>query len=112
MCRYGVSHVAKAETKSYPLIGALSTAVQQVYVRRSSATQPIPGTHSASEVREVIEARCQNMGANGYRTLCLYPEATTTNGQSIIHFKLGAFHPGAPVQPCIIRHSHCHFDPS
>ena len=112
MCRYGVSHVAKAETKSIPVVGALGRAVQQVYVRRSSATAPVPGTHTAREVRDVIGARGANMGANGYPTLCLYPEATTTNGQSLIHFKLGAFHPGVPVQPCVVRHSHCHFDPS
>ena len=113
MCRYGASHVAKAETKSIPVIGALSTAVQQVFVRRSSAAATaIPGTHTAREVRDVIGARGANMGANAYPTLCLYPEATTTNGQSLIHFKLGAFHPGVPVQPCVIRHSHCHFDPS
>ena len=91
MCRYGVSHVAKADIINYPLVGPLAKGVQQVFVRRGADERPIPGTHSAKDVRDVIEARAKNMGKNNFPQLCLYPEATTTNGQSVIDFKLGAF---------------------
>ena len=105
MCRFGVSHVAKADTKKTPLMGALATAALQVFVRRAADDQPTPGdgTVSARDAAAAIAARANNMGANGYPTLCLYPEATTVNGKCLINFKTGAFRPGCPVQPCIIR---------
>ena len=42
----------------------------------------------------------------------MYPEATTTNGQTLIRFKPGAFIPRMPVQPVIVRGamSTKHFD--
>lgn len=91
MCRYGVSHVAKAETIDTPLVGTLARGMLQVFVRRSADDAPRIGTHSAQEVRDVIEKRARNMGANNFPQLCLYPEATCTNGRSVIAFKLGAF---------------------
>ncbi|KAI8025696.1 hypothetical protein LOK49_LG02G01106 [Camellia lanceoleosa] len=37
-------------------------------------------------------------------------EATTTNGRVLISFQLGAFVPGYPVHPVIVRYPHVHFD--
>lgn len=42
----------------------------------------------------------------------LFPEGTTTNGRVIISFQLGAFIPGYPIQPVIVRYPHVHFDQS
>ena len=99
--RYGVSHVAKAELIDTPIVGALAKGVLQVFVRRQADERPKPGTHSAREVRDVIEKRGRHMGAGNFPQLCLYPEATCTNGLSVISFKLGAFckdmpHPFVP----------------
>lgn len=35
--------------------------------------------------------------------LCFFPEGTTTNGKSLIHFKPGAFIAGLPVHPVLIQ---------
>ncbi|CAL5380955.1 unnamed protein product [Camellia sinensis] len=37
-------------------------------------------------------------------------DATTTNGRVLISFQLGAFVPGYPVHPVIVRYPHVHFD--
>lgn len=42
----------------------------------------------------------------------LFPEGTTTNGRVVISFQLGAFIPGFPIQPVIVRYPHVHFDQS
>lgn len=36
--------------------------------------------------------------------LMIFPEGTCTNRQALISFKLGAFYPGVPIQPIIIRY--------
>ncbi len=33
-------------------------------------------------------------------------------GTAVISFRLGAFYPGAPVQPVVIRYPHKHFNPA
>lgn len=42
----------------------------------------------------------------------LFPEGTTTNGRILMSFQLGAFLPGYPIQPVIVRYPHVHFDQS
>ncbi|CAM6016045.1 unnamed protein product [Sphagnum balticum] len=49
---------------------------------------------------------------NDYPLVLLFPEATTTNGRALIHFKLGAFTPRLPIQPVVIRYPFVHFDNS
>lgn len=44
--------------------------------------------------------------------MLLFPEGTTTNGKVLISFQLGAFIPGHPIQPVIVRYPHVHFDQS
>ena len=112
MCRYGVSHVAKAETINTPVMGVLAKGMLQIFVRRSADDKPTPGTLAAKDTATAIEKRARNMGAGGYPTLALYPEATTTNGRCLLNFKTGAFRPGCPVQPCIIKHPYSWFDPT
>ena len=34
----------------------------------------------------------------------LFPEGTCTNRSCLIQFKPGAFYPGAPVQPVVVRY--------
>ena len=47
-----------------------------------------------------------------FPSVLLFPEGTTTNGRTLISFKLGAFAPGFPIQPVVIRYPFVHFDVS
>ncbi|EDQ88028.1 uncharacterized protein MONBRDRAFT_33064 [Monosiga brevicollis MX1] len=44
--------------------------------------------------------------------LMIYPEGTTTCGNAICRFKTGAFRPGVPIQPVVLRLFYTHFNPS
>lgn len=49
---------------------------------------------------------------NRFPRVLLFPEGTTTNGRFLISFQLGAFVPGFPIQPVVIRYPYVHFDQS
>ncbi|KAG9147682.1 hypothetical protein Leryth_014853 [Lithospermum erythrorhizon] len=50
--------------------------------------------------------------SNRFPRVLLFPEGTTTNGRCLLSFQLGAFIPGHPVQPVVVRYPHVHFDQS
>ena len=42
----------------------------------------------------------------------LFPEGTTHQSSTLVHFKPGAFIPGVPVQPVVLDYKFKHFDPA
>ncbi|CAM9633787.1 unnamed protein product [Phaeothamnion confervicola] len=48
----------------------------------------------------------------GFPQVLLFPEGTATNQRALITFKQGAFAPGMPVQPVVVRFPYRHLDPS
>ncbi|XP_070038840.1 lysophospholipid acyltransferase LPEAT2 isoform X2 [Nicotiana tomentosiformis] len=79
-----------------------SPFLQVIYVNRFS---PTSRKHAVGEIKR--KASC-----NQFPRVLLFPEGTTTNGRAIISFQLGAFIPGYPIQPVIVRYPHVHFDQS
>ena len=45
--------------------------------------------------------RCQD--GSGWPQLMIFPEGSTSNRKALMSFKPGAFVPGKPVQPVLIR---------
>ncbi|KAE8722168.1 Lysophospholipid acyltransferase LPEAT2 [Hibiscus syriacus] len=80
-----------------PFVGTIIRAVQVIYVNRFSP---------ASE-KNARRAACDK-----FPRVLLFPEGTTTNGKVLMSFQLGAFIPGHPVQPIIVRYPHVPFDQS
>lgn len=54
----------------------------------------------------------RQFGEDDYAQVVIFPEGTTTNGKALITFHQGAFVPGVPLQPVLIKYPHRHFDPS
>jgi lysophosphatidylcholine acyltransferase/lyso-PAF acetyltransferase len=48
---------------------------------------------------------------DSYPHTMLFPEGACTNGTALILFKAGAFRPGLPVLPVIIRYPHEYYNP-
>jgi len=94
--------VSKSENGRIPLIGALSRALQVIFVDR--------GSHD-SRTAVVQALRRRAMDHRFPRTL-IFPEGTATNGSVIATFKNGAFLPGVPVQPVAVRYQFTKCDPS
>ena len=103
----GVSPISAAENAGYPLIGAILDAWQTLYIVRDrsikdgAAASKTAGSAAAppSDVKHLIEKRAHE---HGTLRLMIFPEGTTTNGEALMSFKLGAFNPGVPVQPAVV----------
>jgi len=52
------------------------------------------------------------MVAGRAQPILVFPEGTTHNSKVMITFKDGAFAPGLPVQPALLRYKYTHCDPS
>lgn len=94
--------VASESHDSIPFVGTIIRAMQVIYVNRFS---------SASRKDAVSEIK-RKASCDRFPRLLLFPEGTTTNGRVLISFQLGAFLPGYPIQPVVIRYPHIHFDQS
>ncbi|XP_066378532.1 lysophospholipid acyltransferase LPEAT2-like [Miscanthus floridulus] len=85
-----------------PFVGTIIRAMQVIYVDRFS---PASRKAAVNEIKR--KAAC-----NSFPRVLLFPEGTTTNGRFLISFQHGAFIPGYPVQPVVVRYPHVHFDQS
>ncbi|XP_058759787.1 lysophospholipid acyltransferase LPEAT2-like isoform X2 [Vicia villosa] len=94
--------VASESHDSIPFVGTIIRAMQVIYVNRFS---PSSRKQAVREIKR--RASCDR-----FPRVLLFPEGTTTNGRNLISFQLGAFIPGYPIQPIIVRYPHVHFDQS
>ncbi|XP_024028230.1 lysophospholipid acyltransferase LPEAT2 isoform X1 [Morus notabilis] len=94
--------VAAESHDSLPFVGTIIRAMQVIYVNRFS---PSSRKLAVNEIKR--KASCDR-----FPRVLLFPEGTTTNGRFLISFQLGAFIPGYPIQPVIVRYPHVHFDQS
>jgi len=96
------SSVAKAGVARMPLFGAVAVALQCIFVDRQDP-------ESKHKCVDAIRERATNPAG---APLLLFPEGTCTNGEALITFKAGAFLPGAPVQPVVLRYPFSHLSVS
>uniref|UniRef100_A0A2P2L0J5 Lysophospholipid acyltransferase LPEAT2-like n=1 Tax=Rhizophora mucronata TaxID=61149 RepID=A0A2P2L0J5_RHIMU len=94
--------VAAESHDSIPFVGTIVRAMQVIYVDRFS---PSSRKNAVNEIKR--KASCDK-----FPRVLLFPEGTTTNGRALASFQLGAFIPGCPVQPVVVRYPHVHFDQS
>uniref|UniRef100_A0A3Q2UL70 Lysophosphatidylcholine acyltransferase 1 n=1 Tax=Fundulus heteroclitus TaxID=8078 RepID=A0A3Q2UL70_FUNHE len=92
------SIVTKLESRSIPIWGSKSLTYPRllpVFVFRSDQ-------HSRRKTVEEIKRRAQSGGS--WPQIMIFPEGTCTNRSGLILFKAGAFIPGLPVQPVVLRY--------
>ncbi|CAI9781561.1 unnamed protein product [Fraxinus pennsylvanica] len=94
--------VASEAHDSMPFVGTIIRAMQVIYVDRFSQSSR---KHAVNEIK-------RKASSDQFPQVLLFPEGTTTNGRVLISFQLGAFIPGYPIQPVIVRYPHVHFDQS
>ncbi|KMZ67772.1 Lysophospholipid acyltransferase [Zostera marina] len=94
--------VSSESHDSIPFVGTIIRAMQVIYVDRFSAASR---KYAVSEIK-------RKASSDQFPRVLLFPEGTTTNGRSLISFQLGAFIPGLPIQPVVVRYPHVHFDQS
>lgn len=89
------SIVMKAESRDIPIWGTLIKYIRPVFVSRSDQD-------SRRKTVEEIKRRAQSKGK--WPQIMIFPEGTCTNRTCLITFKPGAFIPGVPVQPVVLRY--------
>ncbi|KAK9051426.1 hypothetical protein SSX86_028053 [Deinandra increscens subsp. villosa] len=94
--------VASESHDSMPFVGTIIRAMQVIYVNRFSHQSR---KHAVNEIK-------RKASSDRFPRLLLFPEGTTTNGRLLISFQHGAFIPGYPIQPVVVRYPHVHFDQS
>eukprot|EP00761_Pharyngomonas_kirbyi_P014721 gb/GECH01014751.1/.p1 GENE.gb/GECH01014751.1/~~gb/GECH01014751.1/.p1 ORF type:complete len:301 (+),score=51.46 gb/GECH01014751.1/:1-903(+) len=97
--------VAKESVKKVPFVGLCCMAFSCLFTRRKENAHG-----SSSSVSDSMKHRIHSLKGYEYPPLVVFPEATTTNNQSIINFKSGAFVPGLPIQPVILKYNSPMFD--
>ncbi|XP_004535128.1 lysophosphatidylcholine acyltransferase [Ceratitis capitata] len=89
------SIVAKRETSDIPLLGKIINFAQPIYVQRED-----PNSRQ-NTIREIVDrARSEDE----WPQVVIFAEGTCTNRKALIKFKPGAFYPGVPVQPVLLKY--------
>lgn len=78
-----------------PFSAELMKLAQPVYVYREDRD-------SRQKTIAELKRRAQTGGL--WPQFLIFPEGTTTNRKALITFKAGAFIPGMPVQPVVLRY--------
>ncbi|KAJ4776558.1 Lysophospholipid acyltransferase LPEAT2 [Rhynchospora pubera] len=94
--------VASESHDSMPFVGTIIRAMQVIYVDRFS---PASRKFAVNEIK-------RKAASNNFPRVMLFPEGTTSNGRFMLSFQHGAFVPGFPVQPVVVRYPYVHFDQS
>lgn len=86
--------VATSGSQGAPILGDLMREMDVIFVDRSS-------DNSRQHTLDAIGEHCREW-TPGSRPLLIFPEGKTTNGESLLPFKKGAFMAGLPVRPVIM----------
>ena len=90
--------VSREENKHLPLIGKCIKCAQAVCVSRED-----PKSRQQT-VQEIIRRANSNSTQFAWPQLMIFPEGSTGNRRALMTFKSGAFCPGKPVQPVVLRY--------
>jgi len=93
--------VSRAENKKIPLFGNIFELVRSLDVDR---TNPNSRKDTVDEIIRRSEPVPDANPRARWPQLILSPEGTTTNGKALVYFKPGAFYPGKPIQPILVRY--------
>ncbi|XP_077166217.1 lysophosphatidylcholine acyltransferase 2 [Paroedura picta] len=89
------SIVSRTENLNVPLLGRILQALQPILVSRQD---PDSRSNTINEISRRTNPE------EAWPQILVFPEGTCTNRSCLITFKQGAFIPGVPVQPVVIRY--------
>lgn len=89
------SIIVRRESGMNPWLGKLINFTQPVYVGRED-----PDSRQKT-IQDIIN---RTTSKEDWPQVLIFPEGTCTNRSCLITFKPGAFYPGVPVQPVLIRY--------
>lgn len=101
-------YFSKLQNKNQPFFSWILIATRSIFVDRTSP-------ESKEQVKQQILDRanlCYKYGVpmSLLGQLLIFPEGTTTDGSTLLKFRTGAFQPGLPVAPIILKYPFKNFN--
>ena len=93
--------VSRQENRKIPLIGKCIELSQSINVKRED---PNSRHNTVQEIVRRTNLHNHPDPAERWPQLLIFPEGSTSNRKALMAFKLGAFYPGKPLQPVVIRY--------
>ena len=93
--------VSREENRKLPVLGKCIELSQSINVKRED-----PNSRQ-NTVQEIVRRTNLHNHPNPderWPQLLIFPEGSTSNRKALMSFKLGAFYPGKPVQPVLLRY--------
>lgn len=91
--------ISRVENLGVPFLGNLLRLSQAVLIDRDD---PDSRTKTSKEIMRRVTS------TDPWQQFLVFPEGTVTNGKALLGFKTGAFRPGKPVQPVLVRYPNKH----
>lgn len=118
----GHAGVAKASVANLPFVGAISRALDYIFIQRRNSVQDqlVKNRYAVNAQSADTSAAAQTSSASQEvvsrrvvehpdRILVIAPEGTTKSRDCLLRFRKGAFVPGLPVTPVLLRYPARHF---
>ena len=102
------SFVANTGIAKVPMVGRICQSMGSMFIRRD-ANDSVHGDASVTGNAARMMARLTDPEAP---RMLIFPEGTTTNGQSLLPFKKGPFLAKMPVQPVLLKYEYDTFSPA
>jgi lysophosphatidylcholine acyltransferase/lyso-PAF acetyltransferase len=93
--------VSREENKNLPVLGKCIELSQSINVKRED---PNSRQNTVQEIVRRTNLHNHPDPAERWPHLLIFPEGSTSNRKALMSFKLGAFYPGKPVQPVLLRY--------
>ena len=93
--------VSREENKKLPILGKCIELSQSINVKRED---PNSRQNTVQEIMRRTYLHNHPDPAERWTQLLIFPEGSTSNRKALMSFKSGAFYPGKPVQPILVRY--------
>jgi len=102
------SFVANTGIAKVPLVGRICQSMGSMFIRRDAND----AAHGDAAVTGNAARMVERLTDPEAPRMLIFPEGTTTNGQSLLPFKRGAFLAKMPVQPVLLKFEYDNFSPA
>merc|ERR1719328_502659 len=93
--------VSREENRKLPVLGKCIELSQSINVKRED---PNSRQNTVEEIIRRTNLHNHPNPSERWPQLLIFPEGSTSNRKALMSFKPGAFYPGKPVQPVLVRY--------
>ena len=95
---YRICFISKSGVRDYPVVGFYARIMQCIFLNREQS-------NDRKLVLQKLQERVHNINqGRNFSKIVIFPEGTTTNGDSLIGFKKGAFVLGTPLKVVALKY--------